>query len=247
MNALCSITPVAEKPVLKELQQARQYHRLQRKKEIFIPLDIILYMSKYLEFQDYHSFVRAFWPNGDEVEEVRAKLWQVSTHQVTTEFLNGQPISVTFNYNPWRTDDERLLIDVKSLSGIFRSIGAALVDQFASVQTLHNFIMDHVHMDRCSELRYADCPCHVGYHESLRGRTIPESPAGSCPDGCFHHYCSQHVRYWLDVYLLPAIYNSPVFKSAADFEQSDYLRYLHLSWYNRRSRSCTYMSPNFMQ
>lgn len=178
-------------------------------KEIFVPLDIILCMSEYLGFEDYHSFVRVFWPNGDEVEEVRAKLWQLSTHQVRTKFLNGQLIPVTYNFNPWRTEDEPLLINMKSLSGIFGAIGAELMDQFASVTTLHTFIMEHVHMDECSDLRYAACLCHLGNHESLRGRTVPESsPAVSCSNGCSHHYCSQHVRFWLDVYLIPSIYNS---------------------------------------
>nr|AAR89180.1 repeat element protein 8 [Hyposoter didymator ichnovirus] len=181
---------------------------------LHVPLDIILGMSEFLEFQDYHNFVRAFCPNGDEDEEVRAKLWQLSTHQVVTEFLSGVRIPVIYNFNPWRREDEPLLIKVKSLSRIFGGIGAKLIDQFASVSTLHAFIEDHVHMDECSNLKYASsCLCHLGSHESSLGRTDPESPAGSCPSGCFHHYCSQHLRYWLDVFLLPSIYSSPVFSS----------------------------------
>ncbi|BAF45672.1 repeat element protein-b18.1 [Ichnoviriform fugitivi] len=190
---------------------SRPQSSAQTEENIFEKLDIILCMSKYLGFRDYHNFVRALWPHGDEVEEVQAKLWKLSTHQVTTEFLNGQEILVIYNYDPWRTAAERLLIDVRSLSGIFGAIGADLMDQFASVSTLHTFIMEHVHMDGCSALRHADCLCHLGNHESLLGRTVPESPAKPCTQGCSHHYCSEHVRYWLDVYLLPAIYYSPAF------------------------------------
>lgn len=215
-------------------------------KKIFIPLDIILHMSEYLELKDYHNFVRAFWPNGDEDEAVRAKVWKLSTHQVTTEFLNEQPISVTFNYIPWRTDDEPLLIDVKSLLGIFGAIGAELVDQFASVKTLHNLITDHVHMDKCFELRYIDCLCHLRYHSSLRPR--PESPVVPCTNECLNLYCSQHVRYWLDMYLLPSIYESPAFKSAAiaDCEETVSCYCLFPSWFARKSHSWTSMSSNFM-
>lgn len=209
-------------------------------KEFCIPLDIILHVSKYLEFKDYHSFVRAFWPDGDEVEEVRAKLWKLSTHQVTTDFLNGQPISVTFNYNPWRTDGEPLLIDLKTLSGIFGGIGTESVDQFASVQTLDNFIVDHVHMDGCLELHYADCLCHLGHRAKLRGRTVPKSPADPCPDGCFHHYCSQHVTYWLYVCLLPDIYNSTAYSTCRWFRTIVY----HSVTVDRTI--CTYVSPTFM-
>lgn len=179
-------------------------------RNIFVPFDIILGMSGYLKFKDFHSFVQAFWPNGDQVEEVRAKLWQLSTHQVTIEFLNGQQIPVTYNFNPWRTDDEALLISVKSLSCIFGAIGAKLMEQFASVSTLHSFITEHVHMDSCSDLRYADCLCHLGNLESSLGRIVPESSVDSCPHECFHHFCSQHVRFWLDVHLLPSIYYSTV-------------------------------------
>lgn len=171
-------------------------------------LDIIVHMSNYLKFKDYLSYTRALWPYGDEPEEVKAQLKRLSTFQVTTEFLNGQSITVICNYNLWRTDDETLLFNVQSLAPLFGSISPTSLGEFESLTTLQTFVMDHVNMDWCSELQYASCFCHLGNHESLLGRTVPEAEANPCPHGCFHHYCSLHVRFWMDVYLMPSVYSS---------------------------------------
>nr|BAF45769.1 c289.1 [Tranosema rostrale ichnovirus] len=170
-------------------------------REIFLPLDIILYMANFLQFDDYKNFTLALWPNNDESYEVRAKLWQMSTHRFETTFLNGKRLEIEFNFDPSRTERNRVLINTDSLLPVFGGYTCPSMAQFANVSELHGFIEQHVHLDKCSNFQYAECVCYLFKDKSQGGEAPSKSLEDACKHGCFHHYCSQHVRYWFG--LLP--------------------------------------------
>lgn len=64
--------------------------------QYFLPYDVILYTSKYLDFQDYRGFIRVFWLNGEEDVVVRDILWHKSIHKFESTFFNGK--------NAWKSN-----------------------------------------------------------------------------------------------------------------------------------------------
>ncbi|AHY21950.1 repeat element 11 [Diadegma semiclausum ichnovirus] len=174
-------------------------------KEIFVPLDIILYLAGYLKFEDYRNFVRSFWPANDECDIVRKTLWQMSTHKIAATFLNGERSEIEYNFDASRDKQHRILFNVETLSPVFGRVVPPGTDKFLAVPRLQNFIRMHVHLNMCSGQRYAACLCHKLKCSSYTGVPIVKPPEIACKYGHFHHYCWQHVTNWLNFYLTPNV------------------------------------------
>lgn len=166
-----------------------------------LPLDVILYMSKFLSFVDFYKFVQSLWPNGDEIIDiVQSRLWQMSTHKVTITLIEGKNMELEYNYDPFRTEDTRILINLDSLSPVFGTMAASAVAKFTTVTDLHNIIKIHVHSERCSRRPEASCQCRwINANNHDDGAPLKPS-TDPCECGYVHYYCSLHVRYWLDFY-----------------------------------------------
>ncbi|AHY21996.1 repeat element 17 [Diadegma semiclausum ichnovirus] len=171
---------------------------------IKLPVEIILRLAKLLPFEDFHNFVRALWPNMNEGNAVRAALWSLSEHNITTTFINGKQLNIRYNFNPYRSVENRILMDRTSLLPIFGGIILPTMNEFVSMTELHNFVKMHVHLNKCSDYRYASCPCHLPYcniHQRIHRQVTFTAANNNCRYRHFHHYCSEHVSYWLQFYL----------------------------------------------
>ncbi|XP_046415809.1 uncharacterized protein LOC124177470 [Neodiprion fabricii] len=69
---------------------------------IAFPLDTVLYMGKFMDFQDYKKFILSLYPNNIVSDLIQKKLWQLSTHRTGTIFINGKPIVIEYNFDPSR-------------------------------------------------------------------------------------------------------------------------------------------------
>lgn len=165
-----------------------------------LPLDVILYMSKFLSFVDFYRFVQSLWPNGDKIDIVKSRLWRMSTHKITITLIGGKKIELEYNYDPFRTEDTRILINLDTLPPVFGTIAASALASFTTVTDLHNIIKIHVHSEGCSRRPEASCQCRW-INENNRDDGAPLQPSTDpCECGYVHYYCSLHVRYWLDFY-----------------------------------------------
>lgn len=182
--------------------------------EIVLPLDIILHLAEFLQFEDYRSLVRAFWPAYDEYDVIRTKLWQLSTHTIEIEFLNGKRLNIGYNFDASRTKEDRILFNVESLLPVFGRVYPREAEEYMGAKKLQNFINMHVHLNMCSNRQYAGCPCYQlrcsGNNtvrlQNMVGPNNDVKPEDSvCKYGHFHHHCSQHVRNWFDFFLTPTV------------------------------------------
>ncbi|ULM71606.1 repeat element 7 protein [Diadegma fenestrale ichnovirus] len=173
--------------------------------EIFVPLDIILYLARFLKFEDYRNFVRSLWPANDECDIVQNKLWQLSTHKIAVTFLNGKSLKIEYNFDASRTKQHRILFNVETLMPVFGWVVPPGTQQFLSVPKLQNFIRMHVHLNMCSGRQYATCLCYQLKCSTYTGVPMVKPPEIACKYGHFHHYCSQHVMNWLNFYLTPNV------------------------------------------
>ncbi|BAF45626.1 f3.2 [Tranosema rostrale ichnovirus] len=174
-------------------------------KEIVLPADIILYMAKFLCFADFRSFIRSLWPNNDEDDIIREKLWQLSTNSITTIFINGKQLKVIYNFDSSRTEENRNLVSVNSLLPLFGGIVLPAMDSFTSVSKLCSFVKMHVHLNMCSAYQHASCPCHLANSDEQCGEKFVRPSVDTCDYGHFHHYCFQHLIHWLDIVLSTSI------------------------------------------
>lgn len=174
--------------------------------EIVVPLDIILYLAGFMRFEDYRNFVRSFWPANDECDVVRNKLWQLSTHEITVTFLNEKRLKIEYNFDASRTNGHRILFNVETLLPVLGGVVPPGTEKFLGPSRLQNFMRTHVHLNMCTEGQYAACLCHQLKGGSCTGLRIGKPPAEvACRYGHFHHYCSQHVSNWLDLYVTPHV------------------------------------------
>lgn len=162
-------------------------------------------MAEYLTFDDFRSFIRSLWPKNDENHFVRAKLWQLSTHQCTIRFIDGKQLEIEYNFDRLRATEERILINVNGLLPVFGRIVPAAMDKFTNIPTLCEFVEMHVHLNKCSKHQHASCPCHLGNMENLGNQAFVEPPVDTCKYRHFHHFCSEHVSYWLKHFLYSSI------------------------------------------
>lgn len=168
--------------------------------DIVVPIDVFLYMSAFLTFTNYKSFIRAFWPAGDEDELLKKKLWEMSCHKLEATFCNGKSLEIEYNFDATR-EGRRVLIKVECLLPIFGGVSPSGLNEFESILELNKFIKDNVNLERCSSYRHASCPCHMGLNCKDFPRLFMEPPLSECEVGHFHHYCREHVISWLGNYL----------------------------------------------
>nr|BAF45598.1 c7-1.1 [Tranosema rostrale ichnovirus] len=176
-----------------------------KRRHIFLPLDIIFYMGKFLNFEDYRSFIRSLRPDGAESDIFRAKLWELSTHNMEAIFLNGKRLEIQYNFDPERLERDLVLINLDYLLPVFGGVMPPAMERFSSIYELYNFIEMNVHLNKCSNHRHACCPCHLFHDGEEFDKTFVKPAADNCEDGHFHHYCWEHVISWLGNYLEPAI------------------------------------------
>lgn len=173
-----------------------------------LPVDIIIYLGDFMKFKDYVSFIRSLWPNHDEDESIRKKLWKKSTHRLRTEFMNGKYLEIEYNYDHTRIGEQQVLINVETLLPVFGElVPPDMGISFVDVISLDKFVQTFVHLNECQDHEYASCPCHLDVDPESAGEFEPP-PENGCADGHFHHFCSQHVRYWLLYVLETSIENS---------------------------------------
>ncbi|AIK25664.1 Rep1 [Hyposoter didymator ichnovirus] len=173
-------------------------HLGSNEKQVVLPLDMILYISRFTEFLDYKNFVRALWPDkeGSYDRDVQKKLWQLSTHRFTTLFINGKPIEIEYNFDPERTSDP-VLINSDQLQPVFGRVQPPKNEQFMRVTTLKHFVETSIHLNECSRFQYASCPCREDI-DNQTARAFLKPQMTTCKKHHYHHYCSHHVNYWLD-------------------------------------------------
>ncbi|CAH4034272.1 unnamed protein product [Pieris brassicae] len=107
-------------------------------------------------------------------EGIGSKLWQLTTHRTITTFINGKPLIVEYNCDPWRKKKGRVPVNIDSLLPVFggvrlpktcaRSVGTPLVPVILK-------------------------PYNAG--------KFAKSSLDTCEFQHFHHYCWQHVSHWL--------------------------------------------------
>lgn len=196
-----------------------------------LPLDIILYLAHSMTFEDYRNFIRALWPNNDECQSIREKLWQLSCHRIKVRFINGSEVDIVYNYDPERQEKKRILLNFASLLPIYGPLYFPEINDFAPLSRVDNFIHMHCHLDMCSDDRYASCLCHrIRNRRRLNlGGEIQAAPSSGdqCGGGHSHHYCSLHVSFWLNYYVMPLI-RQQITKTEIynEIEASKFLHYL---------------------
>ncbi|AIK25632.1 Rep1 [Hyposoter didymator ichnovirus] len=166
-------------------------------KQVVLPIDTILYISRFMEFLDYRNFVRALWPDKEKRaydQLIQNKLWQLSTHRFTTRFINWEPIEIEYNFDPERTDN-RVLINWDYLRPVFGGVTPQQTEKFLSHRDLKKFVDKHVNLNKCTLFVYASCPCKGQTDDQTARRH--EKMLTSCEEQHFHHYCSDHVNSWL--------------------------------------------------
>lgn len=173
--------------------------------EIVVPVDVFLHMSSFLTFTNYQNFIRAFWPDGEEDDCIKKKLWKMSCHEFEATFYNGERLEIEYNFDVRRKARRRVLIKVECLLPIFGGVSPSGLDEFVSILELEKFIEDNVDLERCSSYRYICCPRHLGRNrESVDTKFAAPTPI-KCKEGHFHHYCKEHVISWLGNYLYTLI------------------------------------------
>lgn len=197
-------------------------------KQIALPWEIIIHMTKFLKFEDMRSFIESLWPNSQDSDQVRGILWQLSTHKCRTWFINGKQLEITYNFNPSRIAGERVLVNANCLLPVFGDIVMPAMEEFTSLAKLQNFVRMHVHVNMCSNCEHASCPCHLRKDER-HGNYEPVQDQLTNP--CyrhFHHYCSHHVLHWLTFVLDLLI---PLQRAGESIDDEVIKNYLHFLRY----------------
>lgn len=164
---------------------------------IFLPHDIILLIGDYVKFEDYRHFIQALWPNGDEDEAVQQKLWQLSTHNLDVMFFNRKFVNIEYNFDSERIEEDRILININSLLPVFGGAVTTDMKPFMNLCELNKFIKTHIYLNRCSNYQFASCLCHKMNDFEEFSRVFAENLDEPCEYGHFHHYCNNHVAWWI--------------------------------------------------
>ncbi|AHY22018.1 repeat element 27 [Diadegma semiclausum ichnovirus] len=175
-------------------------------KQIHLPLELIFEIGKSLELPDYRNFLQALWPKNDVNHIDPQRLWKLTTHEFTTTFCNGKKLRVEYNFDPWREEDERILINVHDMLPLFHGVLPSDVGEFTSISKLVNVARTSVHMDACSDHQYASCRCHLKNDEDqMMDGPFVKPEVGDCENGHFHHYCSEHLADWFKYFLATSV------------------------------------------
>lgn len=160
-------------------------------KQIHLPLEIIFKIGESLELADYRNFLQALWPKNDVNDVDPRRLWKLTTHQFTTTFCNGKKLRVEYNLDPWREEEERILINVNDILPLFHGLVPPGVSEFTSISNLFNFAKTNVHLDACLDYQHASCRCYLQNDDDLRmDRPFIKPNVGDCENHHFHHYCA---------------------------------------------------------
>lgn len=203
-------------------------------KQVVLPLDIILHIAQFTDYVHYKNFVQALWPHkeGSYDLEVQKKLWRMSTHRLTTPFINGEFLMIEYNFDPNRTSN-RLLINSESLRPVFGWVVPPEDEQFLSVTNLKQFVDTNVRLNACSRFQYASCPCGENT-DSQTARAFSKPLVQTCNKRHFHHYCSHHVNYWLNELLFSILHIE--WRGAFDMDaKEDFTRFLDTKVFFRGS------------
>lgn len=205
-------------------------------RQFFLPCEIAVYMSKFLDFEDYRNFIRTFIPNGEKNEYIRKKLWQLSTHKYNATFCNKKQLEIEYNFDPARMLEDRVLVNLESLLPIFGEVLPPGTSQFTSVTRLYDFVKHNVHLNMCSGQSYSSCFCKQIEENQDFTHSLQE-----CSFGHFHHFCWRHVAWWLEDLNISIILEESnqaamriSFKSPSIFQS----RMSHLSRVIRRVQDC---------
>ncbi len=164
-----------------------------------VPSEDISSESAFLDYDNSQSFFTLLRSNG--INSIPNKLWHLFTHKFEAKFLNGRTLEIEYNFDPRRSSKDRVLINLKSLLPVFGGIVPLGMDDFTSVLKMDDFVNMHVHLNKCFFGLHASCSCGTSVNE-----TKSVEPFGKiCLDGHVHHYCSEHVRWWLQCYLESSI------------------------------------------
>lgn len=175
-------------------------------KQIHLPLELIFKIGEPLEFPDYRNFLQALWPKNDVNHIDPRRLWKLTTHQFTTTFCNGKKLRVEYNLDPWREEDEQILINVNDVLPLFHGLFPPGVSEFTSISNLVKFARTTVHLEACSNYQYASCTCHLQDDEDLMmDRPFVQPQVGDCENGHFHHYCADHLADWFKFFLATSV------------------------------------------
>lgn len=174
-------------------------------KPVELPLRVIVYMARWLSVAAYYNFVKSLWPDKIPSKTVRTKLWRMSTRKITTKFINGEPIEIQYNYDPARIEQDRILINTEYLLPVFGGIVAPVPKTFTSLTNINNFVQSAVKLNVCSGYKYACCPCHLANFNRHSATAFVKPSTTACALKHFHHYCSNHVNFWFNLFLDPTI------------------------------------------
>lgn len=198
-------------------------------KQIVLPLEMILYMAKFMKYQDYRSFIQSLWPNNDECEMVRKELWKLSTYKFEIVFLNGKRLQVEYNFDPARIEEDRLLINVDCLLPAIGYSAPPDMDRFVNLANLTDVVRMQLPLNMCSNFQHASCPCHLGnFDEGRAADALFVKPAvDACQYGHHHHYCQEHVAQWMIFSLGIVIVHQQVGDALDDGVIEGYLHFLN--------------------
>ncbi|BAF45652.1 repeat element protein-b4.1 [Ichnoviriform fugitivi] len=164
--------------------------------------DILLYMSKFMNFQDFKNLTVALWPNGGEDNAISEKLWKLSTYIKSTEFCNRKRVQIEYNYDPTRARKDRILINVESLLPVFH--GIVLPDlpvsaKFLSVRKLNKLIIRQIRSTKTLRTQPAASNVELtSYHCTWYTHTLEERSHS-------HHLMWKHVYWWLNEHIIDDI------------------------------------------
>lgn len=133
-------------------------------RKIFLPCEIILHIGSFLGFEDFRRFVRGIYPNGEGEKLFHQELCKLSTRKFEARFFDQRLIEVVYNYDPERTIEDRIHVEVESLLPILEGIELPTNDGFISIYTMDKFFKTHFfrindcggngwaygHCDRCN-------------------------------------------------------------------------------------------------
>lgn len=81
----------------------------------------------------------------------------MSTYETRTRFINDAQLEIENNFDPLRTQEDRVLVDLETLLSVCGEIFVPAREQFASVAKGKHFVKMHVRMNMRLERRHASC------------------------------------------------------------------------------------------
>lgn len=164
--------------------------------QIPLPREIIIYLRKFLHFNDYRSFIQSLWPEGDGID-----VFRVSTCKIEATFLNKKRLEIEYNFDSTRKKEDRVLVNLDNLLPVLGGTAISGMDKFISISKLNCAIDERVNFNMCSNRRHACCPCHLLYDSEESYEEFVKPSVDECENGHFHHYCWEHVTFWFQHYL----------------------------------------------